>query len=1152
MGFKPGRHSDGDPPSRRGPDVPSPKRACACLPLIVALACAVAYTPCALGTGRPQTTDRLIVTLKPTAATAGIQGLTVDALQGMSIAAGTPLKRVHRGDGRQVLSLPGRLPLSQVESIARRLRSDPRVQYAEPDRPIYPSAVPDDPDYSRQWHYRGPGAGEPGGADLPGAWSQTTGAPAVVIAVLDTGILPHQDLAGRALAGYDFISDARTANDGDGRDGDPADPGDWITAEESAGTDATGGYFSGCAVTDSTWHGTHVAGTLAAVTNNNLGVAGVNWTSKLLPLRVLGKCGGYTSDIVDAIRWAAGLTVAGVPANTHPARVINLSLSGAGPCGQAEQQAIDDATAAGSIVVVAAGNDDKDAGQYHPGNCRGVITVAADNRAGGKASYSNYGSAVAISAPGGEVSGIFSTLDRGTRGPLNDNSYGYYIGTSMATAHVAGTVSLMLSANHALTHAMLSPATVLAKLQAAARPFPTGTGDDCDPSRCGAGLLDGADAVRDVSTSPSANAGDDQVVEAGSQVTLDGGASSAPYGAIAKYRWSQSAGTPVTIINSDAPSAAFVAPGSAGALTFTLTVVDDSGLTSSDNVTVTVTGGTLGPVADDQQIQLEEDGGYTGMLYASDPAGTGLGYSIVNNGVKGRAVITDAATGQFTYTPFPNANGRDSFTFRARGGGAQSNIATVVVDIRPVNDPPVAVGATVAAAPGRPFGGQLTGGDVDGNALTYSVVTGPAKGTVAVTPGTGHFVYTPATDAAGTDTFTYRVFDGSAYSPSATVTVNITGTVDSPVLVSHGVNGLVMAEGATVRVPFDALDPDVADGDHDTYGVTPAGLGRAAFAGNVLTYTATAPGTELLTVTVADASGNTDAVVLPVTVNTADAPDSNQDGLSDAQAVAAGLDPQAAGGDTDGDGIGDALEVGNPLAPTDRDGDHVIDALEYGAAARDPARLVFVVCPPTAARLGLDRLAGGIVSIEADQGAALLGRVNGGYGIPLYDQASAAAGDGGYGYPFGLVDYSVRTAASRVKVVVTLPAGVALPSNAVVRKQDGGGRWVTLPAAVLDRKHNTVTLTLADNDGFDGDPAAGVIRDPVGVAVALPASASTGAPSSAGAQGGAGGGGVLDPLSAAMTLAPLWRRRRRERRVSAGSAGCRSGPWPGRARRRRR
>ena len=173
---------------------------------------------------------------------------------------------------------------------------------------------------------------------------------------------------------------------------------DWITAAESSS-----GYFAGCQVHNSSWHGTHTAGTIGAASNNGVGVAGVNWNSKILPVRVLGKCGGYTSDIADGMRWAAGLSVSGVPANANPAKVLNLSLGGYGACDATYQNAVNAIVAAGTTIVVSAGNSNADAVNYRPGNCTGVITVAATNRDGGRAYYSNYGSTVEISAPGGET-----------------------------------------------------------------------------------------------------------------------------------------------------------------------------------------------------------------------------------------------------------------------------------------------------------------------------------------------------------------------------------------------------------------------------------------------------------------------------------------------------------------------------------------------------------------------------------------------------------------------------------------------------------------------------------------------------------------------------------------------------------------------------
>jgi serine protease len=159
-----------------------------------------------------------------------------------------------------------------------------------------------------------------------------------------------------------------------------ATPADWITAAESSS-----GFFAGCPIQNSSWHGTHVAGTVAAATNNAVGVSGIDWASKLQPVRVLGKCGGYLSDIADAMRWAAGLSVPGTPLNANPARVINLSLGGSGACSATLQSAVDSVIAAGTVVVAAAGNNAGDAGNFQPANCNGVIAVGATTRAGARA-----------------------------------------------------------------------------------------------------------------------------------------------------------------------------------------------------------------------------------------------------------------------------------------------------------------------------------------------------------------------------------------------------------------------------------------------------------------------------------------------------------------------------------------------------------------------------------------------------------------------------------------------------------------------------------------------------------------------------------------------------------------------------------------------
>jgi serine protease len=430
-------------------------------------------------TGWP--TDQIILQYAPAAAGSGPAAAQLDVL---SAAAGVALTYVREMSGdAHVLKLPERLPVSEVQAIADRLSALPEVAYAEPDLVMRPQLAPDDPEYANQWHYFAPVAGTYG-ANLPGAWDITTGDAGIRIAVLDTGILfTHADLVGRTVAGYDFITDVPTAGDGNGRDADPADPGDWVIAGECG---------FGSQPEDSSWHGTHVAGTIGAATDNAQGVAGINWVSLIQPVRVLGHCGGDTSDIADAIRWAAGLSVVGVPANATPSRVINLSLGGFGTCGPTFQNAINAAVGAGTVVVVAAGNSNANASGFAPANCNNVITVAANARNGDRAFYSNFGTLVEITAPGGETSptltdGVLSSLNMGTTVPLTD-TYVYYQGTSMATPHVAGIASLILSVNPALL-----PSHVLSILQSTVTPFPVGS--DCTTSLCGAGIINAAAAV---------------------------------------------------------------------------------------------------------------------------------------------------------------------------------------------------------------------------------------------------------------------------------------------------------------------------------------------------------------------------------------------------------------------------------------------------------------------------------------------------------------------------------------------------------------------------------------------------------------------------------------------------------------------------------
>ena len=333
------------------------------------------------------------------------------------------------------------------------------------------------------------------GIDAPTAWDTTHGSPNIVVAVIDTGRTIHTD-EGLTVAGYDMVSlddtdgdgfddSPLTANDGNGRDSDPSDPGDWISTNEASGT-AANGWFEGCEASNSSWHGTHVAGTVNAASNAS-GIVGIAPGVKVQHVRVLGKCGGYMSDIIAGITWASGGTVAGVPTNTTPARVINMSLGGGGSCSSAMQSAINGAVARGTTVVVAAGNESMDARDSNPANCFNVVVVGASDSDGRRASFSNYGPIVDLAGPGVD---ILSTINLGRTNPTSAG-YASYSGTSMATPHVAGVVALMLSANAGLT-----PGTVEAILKSTAGPF---GGARCDPVSsvysCGAGIANAGAAV---------------------------------------------------------------------------------------------------------------------------------------------------------------------------------------------------------------------------------------------------------------------------------------------------------------------------------------------------------------------------------------------------------------------------------------------------------------------------------------------------------------------------------------------------------------------------------------------------------------------------------------------------------------------------------
>ncbi len=460
--------------------------------------------------------------------------------------------------------------------------------------------------------------------DVETAWIHTTGNPAIVVAVLDTGVrFDHADLrrvafGGDLLPGYDMVSDVDVANDGDGRDADPSDPGDWLTRAEVR---KSGGPFEDCApdAEDSSWHGTQTSGLIGALTDNGVGMASVGRNVRLLPVRVLGKCGGFDSDIIAGMRWAAGLAVAGVPANPNPARVLNMSLGGDGACEAPYRDAVAAINAVGAIVVAAAGNS---AGHpvSAPANCPDVIAVGGVRHVGTKVGFSDLGPEIAISAPAGNCVDvgasdpcrypILTLTNAGLTVPISDaaggsiytDSFYYSVGTSFSAPLVAGTAALMLSVQPTLT-----PSALRALLQMTARPFPTTGGDNgdgtpvpqctvpqfsggapvdqlqcyCTTATCGAGMLDTGAAVvgalglqAHIGLSPAtAIAGEVLAFSAAPSVA-------SPGRSIVGYQWviSDGGGIVAGFAGAANGATALVVPAGAGRFSVRLTVTDNTGL----------------------------------------------------------------------------------------------------------------------------------------------------------------------------------------------------------------------------------------------------------------------------------------------------------------------------------------------------------------------------------------------------------------------------------------------------------------------------------------------------------------------------------------------------------------------------------------------
>lgn len=439
-------------------------------------------TAAAPGTLPQQVFDRFIVTYTKEAkqrkmqrdgdwdAVRGIVDDIMDTVEVVSEALNVDTKFLHNtSTDDAVIQTSKTLNKNEAKEFMAKVASDPDVASVEPDYINYPAAEGDitfqfnDPQYSKQWNLTNPTTGvqNTGNARLRRGAN-------VKVAVLDTGYVPHPDLVTGMANGYDFVSDPLSARDGNGRDPNPLDEGDY--APYNLCKDQANAHTS-------TWHGTHVAGIIGARGNNGMGIVGVADLARVQPVRVLGRCGGRISDIADAIIWAAGGHVDGVPDNTYPAKIINMSIGTVTRCPAAYQRAIDIARSKGALVVAAAGNGNTEASKYAPANCMGVITVGATTKEGKRASFSNYGTRVNISAPGENILSLsVNSLDR----PDNTKfTYVYESGTSMAAPHVSALLAQQLVNGTSMTTQQVERAFTLAG----------GNRIKCDKVFCSRGII---------------------------------------------------------------------------------------------------------------------------------------------------------------------------------------------------------------------------------------------------------------------------------------------------------------------------------------------------------------------------------------------------------------------------------------------------------------------------------------------------------------------------------------------------------------------------------------------------------------------------------------------------------------------------------------
>lgn len=749
--------------------------------------------------------------------------------------------------------------LDNVVSVSRDVRV--RTDIAPPNDPYY--ALRQDSLYGEY------------GINVEPAWAVTRGE-GVTVAVIDTGVVTtHPDLAANLLPGYDFVANGcdpsgSCVHEHDatpGWDSDPSDPGDYCTETGEP----------------SSWHGTHVAGTIAAVQNNSIGVTGVAPGAKIVPVRALGGCGGWLSDLLPAMRWAAGLPVSGAPANDNPARILNMSLGGEQLCIDAFKKTVDDVTAKGALVVAAAGNENNDVlsstSPTYPANCTNALTVAAVDDLGLRAYFgfvyddnqnkihygSNYGAAVDIAAPG---VGIYSTWNDGTT-VQGSNIYKGMQGTSMATPHVSGVAALVLSVNPTvaspaeLANTLTQNITPTASYPGTAPSYRTPT---CDvAATCGAGIVNAGAAVAFASTTVRPSAPTDvSASRTGRDVTVSWTASSSPGSSAITSYWVQANGTDACETQNGTTVSCTITAMDLGTYTFTVQGVNSSGRgpTSTASNAVTV----VAPPTVARNVTATRDAQSITVSW-NPPASTG-GLSVdyvVSGGPSG-----DVSTAS-TSTTFSGLTVGTSYTFGVVARNSEGTASSVSTNAITVHSVPSGVQNLTATRAGNSVTLAWTAPASDGGLSVNYVVSGGPSGNRTTTSTSMTF---ESLEGGATYTFGVTARNSDGLGPkinAAPVTITVAPTSVRELMATMDTNSAIVAW----------TPPAVVGGLPIEYVVSLGSGVEVVTASTTHTFTSLTPGTlYVFTVTARNVLGTalpislpastvpTNEVTSPVTVST--------------------------------------------------------------------------------------------------------------------------------------------------------------------------------------------------------------------------------------------------------------------------------------------